>query len=317
MRVEDRHFPLSDFEKAEAQAARGNAALARMPVALLRHHVLTHLEEFRNPPGIVFPPEPELARELTEDRLELPGEPAPVRLTVIRPTGEAPVSRPLVYFIHGGGFMGGDSRLNATLMRLLADRTGSVVASVDYNVAPEAKFPTALRECQAGLAHVIGHGEYGVDAERVFLLGESAGGNLAAALAITAQAERPCRPRGQILIYPVTDMDKLDSPSYHDDGPEFRTMYQFMHVARDCYLPDKATRRDPLATLLYAEFDGPQPDALVMVAERDGLRDDGLRYAEKLAAAGGHVRAVVYRGARHAFINNLGRSPTADDAAAE
>jgi acetyl esterase len=316
MGIVEKRFPASDFELRKAEASRHNAAATRLPLWLLRRYVLTHLEGFRNPPDVAPPVETQVTHEITEHRHALPGRPAPLGVTVHH-RSHYPPGRPLVFFIHGGGFLGGVSWTNTNLLHLLVDATGCVAASVDYALAPEAKHPTPLDDCEAALRLVLGSPDYGVDPTRVFLMGDSAGGNLAAALTLRLCAGAGPRPRGQILLYPVTDLDRLDSPSYRDRGIEYTSMRQILRVARDCYLPDKAARRDPYATVLYAQLDEPQPDALILVAERDGLRDDGLRYAEKLANAGTEVRAVRYREAFHAFINDLGRSGTADDAADE
>jgi acetyl esterase len=157
----------------------------------------------------------------------------------------------------------------------------------------------------------------GIDRDRVTIAGDSAGGNLAAVLALKLDQEGSPGKRRQVLLYPVTDMQGIDRESYHEKALENVMMRKLMLASRDLYLPSKEDRANPLASPLLAQFGRPQSDALILVAERDGLRSDGLDYGEALARAGTRVRCVLYRGAFHAFINNLGRSGVADDALEE
>jgi len=205
--------------------------------------------------------------------------------------------------------------MNEGLLRLVADQTGAIAAAVNYNVSPEVKHPVPLNECQMAFMYMLEN--YPVDETKVFIAGDSAGGNLAAALTLKLLDEGSARPCGQILLYPVCDLAKIDSESHRQKGKAYAGMRRGIQLARTFYLPDRASRTSPYVSPLCAKFRVAQPDALLLIAECDGLRCDGLDYGEKLEQAGGYARTVLYKGAYHAFINHLYRSDIADDAAEE
>ena len=301
------------FENEQRDKSSGGTWVARLPLWLMRRIVLRNLESFRRPKDIVMPILP--VNDVTHTQHEIDGKPNKVRINVFGHQRGADKPRPLLFFIHGGGFLGGDSLMNEGLMRHLADKLDILCASVDYNVAPEAKHPAAINDCARALAFVLDNCL--VNKNMVFLAGDSAGGNLAAALTLKLLDEKALTPKGQILFYPVTDLDSVGLPSYHEKGIEYSAMRRGIKLSQSLYLPDKASRKHPYVSPMCADFKFPQPDALLLIAERDGLRSDGLAYAEKLEKAGGYARCVLYKGAFHSFINDLFRSDIADDAAAE
>jgi acetyl esterase len=311
----EKNIPLSDFEKAQLEKIEGASRFAKLPLPLMRWFVLRNIESFRHPKDIVMPIIPDCAYEIEHTRVEVDGKPNKVGISVFIRKDANAQKKPLLFFIHGGGFLGGDSRMSEGLMRYLADKLDIVCASVDYNVAPEATHPTPLNDCARALHHVIAL--YDIDKTRVFLSGDSAGGHLSAVMSLKLQGENTLVPKGQILFYPVTDLDRVNGDSYRDKGAEYASMRKGIRLSQSVYVPDKSCRKHPYVSPINARFDKPQPDALLLIAERDGLRRDGLAYAEKLEKASGYTRCVLYKGAFHSFINDLFRSDIADDAAAE
>lgn len=198
-------------------------------------------------------------------------------------------------------------------MRELAVSAGATVVFVDYDLAPEAPFPIANEQAYAATRYVAEHAdELGVDAERIAVVGDSAGGNMATVVALLAKQRGGPRIVLQVLFYPVTAAD-FDNASYRQyaDGPWLtRTAMKWFW---DAYLPDVAARRQPVASPLeasLAELAG-LPPALVITDENDVLRDEGEAYAHKLAQAGVHVSAVRYLGTIHDFvmINAITQAP--------
>jgi acetyl esterase len=201
-------------------------------------------------------------------------------------------------WLHGGGWLMGDLEGFDHVCRALAVASGHVVVSVQYRLAPEHPFPAAVQDARAAVAWAREHGagQLGYDAARVAVGGDSAGGNLAASAALGAGAS----VRGQLLVYPALDA-AMDSGSYAEfaDGP----MLTAEEMARcyDAYL-GTADRSDPDASPLRRRELSGAPPAFVAVAGHDPLRDDGVRYAEALRAAGIAVELRVYDDMVHGFL---------------
>jgi acetyl esterase len=178
-----------------------------------------------------------------------------------------------------------------------------VVVAVEYRLAPETKFPGPLEDCVQAVRWLAAHGEAaGADGDRMALLGDSAGGNLAAAAAITLRDEDGPQPAAQILLYPCLAPARTSTfASYRDyaDGPLMTRAD--LDWFWDHYLRSEADEQDPRAVPLLAGDLSGLPPALVVVAELDPLRDEGLAYAGRLQAAGVPTETTVYRGAAHGF----------------
>jgi acetyl esterase len=201
-------------------------------------------------------------------------------------------------WLHGGGWWVGDLEGFDRVTRQLANASGAVCVSVDYRLAPEAPFPAAVQDARAALAWAAGDGaaQLGTDPARVVVGGDSAGGNLAAVAARHAGG----RVRGQALAYPALDAT-MSGASYreHADGPMLRPAD--MEACWHGYL-DGGDPADPdVSPLAARDLHGLAP-ALIAVAGHDVLRDDGLRYAEALRAAGVPVRVEVFDDMVHGFI---------------
>ena len=233
----------------------------------------------------------------------------PVRIYRQTPNTTAPV----IIFFHGGGFVIGSLESYDAVARSLALKCDATVVSVDYRMAPEHVFPAAVDDCFDAVRWVSENADaLNIDPEKLVVSGDSAGGNLAAVTAIMARdANIPVA--AQVLIYPTVDVS-FDTPSYARyaagyGGLEAETVEWFM----DHYLPDHTQRADWRASPKNASSHANLPPAIIITAECDVLRDDGVAYQQLLTDAGGLVEYVEYAGMIHGFFNYLG---LADDAEA-
>jgi len=228
----------------------------------------------------------------TEDRT---ADGIPVRLYV--PEG-ANDEGPLLVFFHGGGWVQRSIASHDASVRLLAHLSGIRIVSVEYRRAPEHPFPTPVDDALAAYTHIATHaGAYGADPTRIGVGGDSAGGNLAAGVALTADP----RPAFQWLLYPA-----VDAVNRHPSAKAFATGFYLTEAAMDkyidLYLPDRDRRADPRASPLLAADLSAMPPAYVAIAAADPLRDEGEAYAQRLRDAG--VPAVTQRfGQLHGFFN--------------
>lgn len=236
-----------------------------------------------------------------EEDVEVVGPAGPVPVRLYRPASVDGVPG-LVVFLHGGGFTIGDLDTHAAACRRLCAGTGAVVASVGYRLAPEAPYPAAVDDAWAALVALVARAaEFGADPARVAVAGDSAGGNLAAVLARRARDQGGPALRLQALVYPVCDLthDASRFPSLRSNGNGYLLTAATMGFFADQYLPDPARRTEPDASpIRAADLSGLAP-ALVVVAGFDPLRDEGVAYAEAMAAAGVDVQLVRFDGAVH------------------
>jgi acetyl esterase len=242
-----------------------------------------------------------------------------VRIRIVKP--EAKGALPVLFHIHGGGWILGDKNTHDRLTRELAVGANAAVVFVDYDRSPEAHYPTAIEQSYASILYVVEHAhELGVDANRLAIFGDSVGGNMSAALMLMVKDRRGPRFALQALFYPVTDAN-FETGSYNQfaDGPWLTK--KAMQWFWDAYLPDVEARRRPLATPLNATIEQLKglPDALVAVDENDVLRDEGEAYARKLSQAGVRVTSVRYNGTIHDFalLNPISDTPAVRGAIAQ
>jgi acetyl esterase len=218
------------------------------------------------------------------------------------PLGGGASPAPLVVFLHGGGWVLCDLDTHDIPCRNLANATGSVVVSVDYRLAPEHRFPAAIDDAYAALAWAHEHaGELGADPARLAVAGDSAGGNLAAAVALAARDRGGPALRYQLLIYPVLDHD-FDRPSYQENAVGNFLTAVHMQWYWDQYVPDVDARDNPLASPMRAPELRGLPPAYVITAECDVLRDEGNAYAARLRDAGVPVTLSCAPGMFHGFF---------------
>jgi acetyl esterase len=263
-------------------------------------------------------PRPEVKIAAVEDR-KIPGPAGALPVRIYRPEGEAPFPA-LVYF-HGGGWVIGSLETHDGACRDLANRVGCVVVSVDYRLAPEARYPAAAEDCYAATKWVAENAlALGLDARRIGIGGDSAGGNLSAVVALMARDRKGPALRHQLLIYPVTDAD-FTRASYRENAEGYLLTTKAMEWFWNHYVPEAARRAEAFAAPLRAKDLSGLPPAFVLTAEYDPLRDEGEAYAKRLQQAGVATRLQRYDGAIHGFfamglLSEVARRAV-DDAAAE
>jgi acetyl esterase len=250
----------------------------------------------------------------------VPGPAGDLKVRVYRPAavGAGRVGadgRPLVVYIHGGGFALGSVDMGNWVCSSVAANVGAVVVSVDYRLAPSHVFPAAVEDCYAAVAWAAGNAaELGATGP-IGIMGESAGGNLSAVTCLIARDRGGPAISHQALIYPATDMTK-GAPATADPSAPFLSKAEIRTYKR-LYLGPDGDPASPWASPLLAADHAGLPPALIQVAEHDPLRDDGVRYAEALRAAGVPVRFTEYVGMPHGFLNFPGLSRAAHQALAE
>jgi acetyl esterase len=272
---------------------------------------------------------PELAK-IEDSSLPGPAGDVPIRIYTpslpptpgTPPGGDGPL--PVVVFFHGGGFTIGSLTSHDPVAHKLAAESGAIVVAVDYRLAPEHKFPAAVEDCFAALQWVAGHAaELGGDPARIAVAGDSAGGNLAAAV---AQASRTGGPRlaAQLLIYPATDRagnygaaaENANYPSRQQNADGYFLTGDAMRFFAGHYLPRLKDSEDPRASpLRNADLAG-LPRAVITTAEFDPLRDEGEAYAERLREADVPVELTRYDGMIHGFFALGMVTPVAGEAMA-
>jgi len=213
-------------------------------------------------------------------------------------------SLPALMYFHGGGWALGDLQTYDRLIREISVGARAAVVFVELSRAPEAQYPVAIEEAFGATCYVAENGaRLNVDASRLAVAGDGTGGNVAAAVTLMAKERRGPKITFQALIYPVTDSN-LATESYKTfrDGPWLTQ--QTMKWFWDRYMPDAASRAHITASPLKATVDQLRglPEALVITAENDVLREEGEAYARKLAAAGARVTATRYIGTIHDFV---------------
>lgn len=237
--------------------------------------------------------------------------PGPVRIRVYRPAGGARGLPALVYF-HGGGWVAGSLDTHDGVCRALCARTPCAVVSVDYRLAPEHRFPAAVEDAWAATAWVAEHaGSIGGDASRIAVGGDSAGGTLAAVVALRAR-DHGLALGLQLLVYPATDHD-LETPSYREFASGYGLTRDGMRWYWGHYLgPDGDGSRPEASPLRADDLTGVAP-ACVLTVEFDPLRDEGEAYAERLRAAGVPVERRRAAGLIHGAYRMPGAIPRAGE----
>ncbi|MFC4107862.1 alpha/beta hydrolase [Micromonospora zhanjiangensis] len=219
------------------------------------------------------------------------------------PAGGPPL--PVVVFFHGGGYVLGDLDSHDGLARVLANGAQSVVVSVDYPLAPENRFPVPVEAGYAATTWVADNAdELGVDPSRLAVAGDSAGGNLAAVVALKARAARRPHIGFQLLIYPDLDFRRTNYSITEFAGKYGNISRAAQEWFMDHYLAEADDKLNPLVSpLLEPDLTG-LPPALVITAEYDALRDEGEQYGQRLAAAGVPVTVKRYDGMIHEFLRH-------------
>ena len=232
----------------------------------------------------------------------VPGPRGDIPVRIYTPEGRGPLPA-LVYF-HGGGWVIGSLETHDSLCRHLANAAGCVAVSVDYRLAPEHPYPAAPDDAYAATRWVAANaGPIGADPSRVAVGGDSAGGNLAAVVALMARDRGGPRLVFQLLVYPVTDAPSSDHASYRENAEGYFLTRATMDWFWGHYCGGRGDRADPYLCPLGAKDVSRLPPALVITAEFDPLRDEGEAYAARLREAGGRVELRRYPGMIHGFFS--------------
>lgn len=240
------------------------------------------------------------------------GPAGPLNLRFYTPRGVTDHS-PALMFVHGGGWIYGGLDSHDALCRVLAERAQVRVVAVDYRLAPEAPFPAAVDDVTAAWSWVNAHAEaLGIDADRIAIGGDSAGGNLAAVIAQAGAAGEVTAPAFQLLIYPATNFAEL-APSRLTFAEGFFLSKAFMDLAEENYLVGNEDRADPRLSPLHGSVKGVAP-AHVVTAGFDPLCDEGDAYAAALSAAGVPVSHRREDSMIHGFANMVAMGTSAPQA---
>jgi acetyl esterase len=292
-------------------ASNGRAReIRRMPLDPEAKVLLDQLAAVGGPP--ITEQTVEQARLLMDSLAALNADPEPVQqtdeLTIPGPAGDIPARTyrpgdgllPVVVYFHGGGWVIGSLDSHDATCRALANRSGAVVVSVDYRLAPEHRFPAAADDAYAATAWVAAQAaELNVDAGRLAVAGDSAGGNLAAVVAQMARDRKGPAIAFQVLVYPVTDCE-FTTVSYRENADGYLLTRDAMQWFWNHYCGE-GERTNAYASPLRGDARG-LPRALVVTAEFDPLRDEGEAYGRRLAEAGVAVDCRRYDGMIHGFF---------------
>jgi acetyl esterase len=273
----------------EKLAAAGAEPPERLPLAEARRQMEESTDALGKAPPV---------RHVAD--LRVPGPAGELAVRIYRNSGEA--HAPGVVYFHGGGWVIGSIHTHDKLCRELAVGSGAVVASVDYRLAPEHKYPAAAEDAYAATCWVASNAaEFGIDPSKVVVAGDSAGGNLAAVVCLMARDRRAPRLAKQVLIYPITDYN-FETPSYRENGAGYYLTGDSMRWFWREYLarPEDGVR--PYASPLRAAELSGLPPTLVLTAEFDPLRDEGEAYARRLTEAGVLCELIRGSGLIHGFL---------------
>jgi acetyl esterase len=258
-------------------------------------------------PALAGPAEPILEIE----NKFIPGPTADLPIRIYRPTNN-PTAPAIVYF-HGGGWVLNFLDIYDASLTTLANRTGATIISVNYQKAPEHPFPIPFDDCYATLEWVLANSEVlRINRQSVAVAGDSAGGNLASAVALKARDQK-IELAYQLLIYPCNERN-FETPSYIKNATGYGLSTQAMQWFWDQYLQGDSHDQNPYAIPARADSLKDVAAAIIVTAEYDPLLSDSEQYVELLKASGVDVRYREFKGMIHGFFSNLAVTPTAMDA---
>jgi acetyl esterase len=244
--------------------------------------------------------EPEPVAKVEDRLIPSPYGELAIGVRIYTPDGERPF--PLLVYFHGSGWTIANIDVTDAPCRALANASGAIVVAVEYRLGPEHKFPAPLTDCITATRWVADHAvELGGDPERLGVIGDSAGGNLAAAVTLAARESGAPAIAHQILLYPVTD-SSCDTASCRENAEGYMLTLRDMRWFWSNYLRNEQDGLNPLASPLRAHSLAGLPPALIVTAEYDPLRDEGEAYGERLMAAGVPVKISRYDGMIHGFL---------------
>lgn len=270
---------------------------------------------YRETRGKLLPPAPQMA--LCED-ISIPGPAGKIPARHYRPAGSAAGQKlPALVFFHGGGWVIGDLDTHDVLCRELSNGAGCAVFAIDYRIGPEHPFPAAIDDAIAAVRHFSEHAaDYNIDATRIAVGGDSAGGNMSAVVALAVRDAGGPKLKYQLLIYPATDQ-RMCHASHKANGAGYLLTCDLIEYFRGHYLPDAKQYDDWRASPLLAKDLSGLPPAYVLTAGFDPLVDEGKEYADRLGSAGVKVEYRCYEDMVHGFILMGGVLDTARAAVAD
>ncbi len=250
-------------------------------------------------------PDPPAMQSVEDMSVPAPHGAIPVRVYKPQTLPKADLAPVLIYY-HGGGWVIGDLDSHDVVCKEIATKASLVVIAVDYRLAPEHKFPAAVDDCIAATEWAARNAsKLGIDADKLFVGGDSAGGNLAAVVSMHARDNNGPRIKGQVLVYPVTDL-AMNTASYKDPETGVLLTHSMMRWFRDHYLTDHKQIDDWRASPLRMSNLKGLPPAYVLTCGADPLHDEGEEFARRLKHAGNDVIHANYPGQFHAFLT-MGR----------
>lgn len=260
------------------------------------------LEQIRTLPTPITGDVEVVARTRNSTVPGIDGNEIPIRIYWPEGWTESAPPAPAFVVFHGGGWVMGTLDLYDSLARSLSNAGSCVVVSVDYRMAPEHRFPAAAEDCHSVTVFVHENSTaLGADPNRIFVGGDSAGGNLAAAVSLMARDRGSVTLAGQVLVYPIADCD-FETASYIENAEGFFLTRASMKWFWDQYAPDLSERQNPIASPLRAVSLAGLPPAWVMTAGYDPLRDEGEALASRLAADGVPTHLEKFDGQIHGFL---------------
>ena len=264
---------------------------------------LTELRKVSNAGSLKITSVPEPFSNMKNITIPGPVEKIPIRIY----TPEQSHNSPIILFFHGGGWATGSIDTVDSICRLIAKKGSAIVVSVEYRLAPENPFPAGLNDCYAALCWTYQNAQsIGGDPRRIAVAGNSAGANLATAVALMARDKNGPPIIAQSLMYPVTNSWSTDTESQAKFGKDFYLSTKQIESFNDGYVPRREDRKNPLVSPLLADNLKGLPPALVVTAEFDPLRDEGEAYVKRMREAGVPVVHTRYKGMIHGFVG-MGR----------
>ena len=257
------------------------------------------------------PVDPSLAVKKVEN-LMIPGPDGKIPIRLYYPSGDPPFA--VIVYFHGGGWVMGDLDTHHGVCQALAKRSSCLVVSVDYRLAPEHRYPAAVEDAYAATSWVAENADaIQADPDRLAVGGDSAGGHLAAVVALMARDRKGPRIDLQVLIYPITDC-KFNTPSYIENKEGYMLTIDLMKWFWNHFIEDEGQANDPYVSPLRAKNFSDLPQALIITAEYDPLRDEGEAYGKRLQEAGVKVTLSRHPGMIHGFIRMNARLDKAKEA---
>lgn len=223
-----------------------------------------------------------------------------INIRLFSPKNEGPL--PVIIYFHGGGWVYGSIEQSEMICRKLANETGAIVAAIEYRLSPEHKFPIPLEDCYDATKWVVENASTFLgDPNKVIISGESAGGNLAAAVALITLKTKEFTIAGQLLIYPVLTSD-LEQKHYEDSPDKSLISYENMQFFWNMYLSSTEDGKSPFASPLKNENFANLPSCFIVTAQHDALKHEGACYGEALQKSGVSVQIKNYLGVIHGFL---------------